>query len=175
MGSDQLKFSEAYFKRHHFPLIKGWPQNRGLFEYKFKVVRIGRFSRFQRFWTRKICGISWVINKKFRNEKKSVSWLKNQHGCETFFSKISKMSEISEMDWAQHIKMDYAQNLRKNLIKSKKCNQIKWNAIKWNEMNSWNMYTILWKCMTRFLLLYYVSYVFRFRMRWNRQNRPILA
>ena len=24
------------------------------------------------------------------------------------------MSEISEMDWAQHIKMDYAQNLRKN-------------------------------------------------------------
>ena len=30
------------------------------------------------------------------------------------------MSEISEMDWAQHIKMDYTQNLRKSLTKAKK-------------------------------------------------------
>ena len=27
-----------------------------------------------------------------------------------------KMGEISDMDWAQHIKMDYAQNLRKDPI-----------------------------------------------------------
>ena len=30
------------------------------------------------------------------------------------------MSEISDMDWAQQIKMDYAQNLRKSPIKAKK-------------------------------------------------------
>ena len=29
------------------------------------------------------------------------------------------MSEISEMDWAQHIKMDYEQNLRKDPTKAK--------------------------------------------------------
>ena len=29
------------------------------------------------------------------------------------------MSEISEMDWAQHIKLDYAQNLRKDQTKAK--------------------------------------------------------
>ena len=34
--------------------------------------------------------------------------------------KNSKMSEISGMDWAQHIKMDYAQNLRKDSEMAKK-------------------------------------------------------
>ena len=29
------------------------------------------------------------------------------------------MAEISDIDWAQHIKMDYAQNLRKDLSKAK--------------------------------------------------------
>ena len=29
------------------------------------------------------------------------------------------MAEISDMDWAQHIKMDYAQSLRKNPKKAK--------------------------------------------------------
>ena len=30
------------------------------------------------------------------------------------------MAKISDMDWAQHIKIDYAQNLRKSPIKAKK-------------------------------------------------------
>ena len=30
------------------------------------------------------------------------------------------MSKISDMDWAQHIKMDYAQNLKIDLVKAKK-------------------------------------------------------
>ena len=30
------------------------------------------------------------------------------------------MSDISDLDWAMHIKMDYAQNLRKDSIKAKK-------------------------------------------------------
>ena len=29
------------------------------------------------------------------------------------------MAEISDMDWAQHIKMDYVQNLRKDSKKAK--------------------------------------------------------
>ena len=29
------------------------------------------------------------------------------------------MGEISDMDWAQHIKMDYAQNLQKDPIKAR--------------------------------------------------------
>ena len=31
---------------------------------------------------------------------------------------FTKMAEISDMDWAQHIMMDYAQNLRKDPVKS---------------------------------------------------------
>ena len=30
------------------------------------------------------------------------------------------MLEISDMDWAQHIKIDYAQNLKKDPVKAKK-------------------------------------------------------
>ena len=30
------------------------------------------------------------------------------------------MAKISDMDWAQHIKMDYAQNFRKDPTKAKK-------------------------------------------------------
>ena len=30
------------------------------------------------------------------------------------------MSDISDMDWAQHIKMDYAQNWKKDPVKAKK-------------------------------------------------------
>ena len=30
------------------------------------------------------------------------------------------MAEISDIDWTQHIKMDYAQNLRKDLAKAKR-------------------------------------------------------
>ena len=37
-----------------------------------------------------------------------------------FFELVKKMAEISDLDWAQHIKMDYAQNLRKNPAKAKK-------------------------------------------------------
>ena len=38
--------------------VKGWAQNRGLFDCRFKIVRIVRFWQFQRHWTRKICGIA---------------------------------------------------------------------------------------------------------------------
>ena len=37
-----------------------------------------------------------------------------------FFEQVKKMAEISDLDWAQHIKMDYAQILRKNPAKTKK-------------------------------------------------------
>ena len=37
-----------------------------------------------------------------------------------FFEQVKKMAEISDLDWAQHIKIDYAQNLRKNPAKAKK-------------------------------------------------------
>ena len=36
-----------------------------------------------------------------------------------FFQLFSKMAEISNKDWALHIKMDYAQNLRKDPVKGK--------------------------------------------------------
>ena len=36
------------------------------------------------------------------------------------FLTLLKMAEISEMDWAQHIMMDYAQNLRKDPKKKAK-------------------------------------------------------
>ena len=35
------------------------------------------------------------------------------------------MAEISDMDWAQHIKMDYVQNLRKDPKKAKQPLMIK--------------------------------------------------
>ena len=48
--------------------INGVCKNRALFDRKFKIDRIVRFLRFQRFWTRKICGISWVINENLWDE-----------------------------------------------------------------------------------------------------------
>ena len=35
-------------------------------------------------------------------------------------TKIPKNSEIWDLDWAQHIKIDYAQNLKKDPVKAKK-------------------------------------------------------
>ena len=63
------------------------------------------------------------------------------------------MAEISDMDWAQHIKMDYAQNLRKDPKKAKQTtfrkfkepiinesNEMYWNPMKSNEIQSWNIH-----------------------------------
>ena len=62
------------------------------------------------------------------------------------------MAEILDMDWAQHIKMDYAQNLRKYPKKAKQTtfrkfkediacpfSQMYWNPMKSNEIQSWNI------------------------------------
>ena len=63
------------------------------------------------------------------------------------------MAKISDMDWAQHIKMDYVQNLRKDPKKAKQTtlndkrlktlsltNHLKWNVLKSNEMESCNIH-----------------------------------
>ena len=56
VGTRKFKMSR---KPDHFLTfaLKGGPQKGGLLDRKFKIVRIGRFWRFQRDWTRKICGI----------------------------------------------------------------------------------------------------------------------
>ena len=43
----------------------------------------------------------------------------NSNAVWNFFS---KMGEISDIDWAQYIKMDYAQNLSKDPKKAKQTN-----------------------------------------------------
>ena len=48
--------------------VKGCSENRRLVNCDFGIVRIGRFVQIQRFWMRKICGISWVIIKNLWNE-----------------------------------------------------------------------------------------------------------
>ena len=45
------------------------------------------------------------------------------------------MAEISDMDWAQHIKMDYAQNLRKDPKKAKQTTFRKFKEPIINESN----------------------------------------
>ena len=60
------------------------------------------------------------------------------------------MAEISDMDWAQHIKMDYAQNLRKDPKKAKQTTFRKfkediacpfsYDPMKSNEVQSWNIH-----------------------------------
>ena len=39
------------------------------------------------------------------------------------------MADISDLDWAMHIKMDYAQNLRKNSIKAKKKDSVNFFSV----------------------------------------------
>ena len=57
---------------HHFghqtSELKGVSENRRNVKRKFSIVRIGRFCRFQRYQTGKICEISWVIIKNLWNE-----------------------------------------------------------------------------------------------------------
>ena len=59
--------------------LKGWAQNRGLFDRKFKIVRIGRFWRFLCHWTRKICGISWVIIKNSQHKNSAHQLTQNSN------------------------------------------------------------------------------------------------
>ena len=79
------------------------------------------------------------------------------------------MAEISDMDWAQHIKMDYAQNLRKDPKKAKQTTFRKFkepiinesNEMYWNPMKSnHEIYTVLWKYVTRFPLLNNLLHIF---------------
>ena len=71
--------------------IKGWAQNRGLFDCKFRIVRIGQFWRSQRHWTQKICGIAWVCKKTIFNENPSPQLSLNSNSVGNFYSKITKV------------------------------------------------------------------------------------
>ena len=83
--------------------VKGWAQNRGLFDRKFKIVRIGRFWRFLCHWTRKICAISWVFIKNSRHKNSAYQLTQNSNVDWNFYSKFGKISNI---EWAPQIKMD---------------------------------------------------------------------
>ena len=89
---------------HEFISLKGWAQNRGLFEHKFRIVRIRQFWRFQRDWTRKICGISWVCKKTICNENSGAQLTSNSNSVE-FFTQNSQNSftklymDIFIKDW----------------------------------------------------------------------------
>ena len=71
-------------------ILKGGPQNRGIFDREFKILRIGRFWRFQRYWTQKICGILWVINKKLQNDHSTCQLTYNSNAVWKFPQKFQK-------------------------------------------------------------------------------------
>ena len=71
--------------------LKGCAQNRGLFERKFRIVRIGRFWQFQRDWMRKICGISWACKKTICNGISGPQLTSNTNSVENFYSKFTKV------------------------------------------------------------------------------------
>ena len=55
-----------------------------------------------------------------KNKEKKIRY-KNSVSQLIYLEKLfSKMAVISDTDWAQHIMMDYAQNLRKDPTKAKK-------------------------------------------------------
>ena len=58
------------------------------------------------------------------------------------------MSEISDMDWAQYIKMEYAYNLRKDLAKAKKGPSLNFYTILLVNYHR-EVYIILWKRMIK--------------------------
>ena len=58
------------------------------------------------------------------------------------------MSEISDMDWAQYIKMEYAYNLRKDLAKAKKGPPLNFYTILLVNYHR-EVYIILWKRMIK--------------------------
>ena len=73
-----LKFSDHNFK------LKPCSQNPGNVDGKFKTLRIDRFCRFQRYQTRKRCGISWVIIKKLWNENSARLLTQNSNSVWNF-------------------------------------------------------------------------------------------
>ena len=100
---------------------------------KLSIVRIRWFGQFCCQRTRKICGIAWVCKKNLIQ--------KFRLSADIFRKKIA---EISDMDWAQNIMMDYSQNLRKDPTKAKKITVrrftgcligecVCWNGFKWRK------------------------------------------
>ena len=87
-------------------------ENRGRRKVKrnFSIVKMDRFRRFWHVRTQKICEILLVIIQNFRNENSGCQLTLDTNAVWNFCSKVEK---ISDMDWAQHIKMDYAKNFRK--------------------------------------------------------------
>ena len=76
-------------------MLKGWAQNRGLFERKFKIVKIGRFERD---WTRKICGISCACKKTICNGNSGHQLALNSNSGKNFYSKFQKSFPKLNMD-----------------------------------------------------------------------------
>ena len=97
--------------------INPYSENSAHFERKFGIDRIVQFWRFQRVGTQKICEISWVIIKNVWNENSACQLTQNSNAVCNFYSKMGKNFE---MDLAHHVKMDYAQNLRKDPVKAKR-------------------------------------------------------
>ena len=116
--------------RYLWSIVKGWAQNRGLFDRKFKIVRIGRFWRLLCHWTRKICGISWVIIKNSRHKNSAYQLTQNSNVDWNFYSKFGKISNI---EWAPQIKMDLAQYLRKKPNKGQKQLSEYFGTVQWEK------------------------------------------
>ena len=71
--------------------VTGFSEIRALFDRKFTIVGIVQFLRFQRFWTWKICEISWLIIKNLWNENSACRLAKNSNSVGKYFTKIQKV------------------------------------------------------------------------------------
>ena len=118
------------------------------------------------------------MQQKFLKGKFRLSADINQNFWKTF---VKKWPKFLKWIWGQHIKKDYAQNLRKDPImaKLKTFRRFKWKKsieIQWNPMKSnHEICTVLWKSMTRFPLLYNILHIICVPLHGNRQNRPNLS
>ena len=136
---------------------KGCAQKRGLFEHKFRIVRIGRFWRFQRDWMRKICGISWACKKTICNGISGPQLTSNTNSVENFYSKFTKVFPEAVHGYFCWKLVYFGSGTKKNVPSlSYEVRPLAPPTTKYH-----GIYTILWKCMTRFPILHILANVLR--------------
>ena len=80
-GTVGLKLSTTQKKCYQ---VKGVSWNPRKVKRKFSIVRIGRFCRFQRYKTGKICEISWVVINNSWNENSACQLTQNSNAAWNF-------------------------------------------------------------------------------------------
>ena len=123
------------------------------------MVRIGQFRQCRHQRTQNICEIMWVFNKTIWNENSEPQQTLNWNSVGNFYTKMKKNHSWS-FSWDFFVENRYTvdQEQKKNHF-----HHLVWRPAPSPSHNTVSLngeiLTILWKCMTRFPILYIFAFV----------------